>query len=217
MTDPAHALVPDDEPQREAAAASVAQFLRAGGGFGGAEAPVRRAIAIGQARGLTVTSTKRETGNSTSDHHVGQTTSFAADLSNGSAPTPEMDATARAIATMLGRPGFTAGVLNVTHSGVRAQLIWRTNVGGNHFNHVHFGVRVLGGAVLPGLPRLTVPHMRGKNIRRIQRRLAALGFGPLEADGIFGPRTDSAVRAFQQARGLVVDGIVGPKTQAALG
>ena len=199
---------------------SPTTFLRPGGGFGGAEAPVRRAIEIGTANGLTVTSTKRANGNSGSDHHVSQARSFACDLSNGSSPTPQMDATALAIAAALGHPEFRSGVLNVTSGAVRAQLIWRTDVGGNHFNHVHFGVRVNGhvnGGGGGGLPRLTDPFMRGAKIRRIQSWLEALGFGPIDVDGIFGPQTDAAVRRLQQARGLTVDGIVGPQTKAALG
>lgn len=56
----------------------------------------------------------------------------------------------------------------------------------------------------------------GEMVRRIQEALAAAGFAMI-ADGIFGTKTDKAVRAFQQLKKLTPDGIVGPKTLAALG
>lgn len=51
----------------------------------------------------------------------------------------------------------------------------------------------------------------------LQTSLNKLGANPqLETDGIVGPATRNAVRAFQLAQGLVVDGLVGPATFAAL-
>ena len=48
----------------------------------------------------------------------------------------------------------------------------------------------------------------------LQQLLAELYTGAI--DGIFGPITDGAVRAYQQAHGLVVDGWVGPVTWGSL-
>ena len=56
----------------------------------------------------------------------------------------------------------------------------------------------------------------GPEVTALQQRLTDLGFDPNGIDGNFGPGTEAAVKAFQQANGLTVDGIVGPKTRAAL-
>ena len=58
---------------------------------------------------------------------------------------------------------------------------------------------------------------RGNDVRAIQYFLAFLGFfndnlPQIAVDGIFGPATENAVRAFQQQYGLTVDGIVGRNT-----
>ena len=58
--------------------------------------------------------------------------------------------------------------------------------------------------------------LRGEDVRLLQVDLNALGFSCGTSDGIFGRKTDAAVRAFQKAKNLEVDGIVGPKTRTAL-
>ncbi|MGH2449664.1 MAG: peptidoglycan DD-metalloendopeptidase family protein [Candidatus Limnocylindria bacterium] len=55
------------------------------------------------------------------------------------------------------------------------------------------------------------------NVAALQVTLQARGLYGGTIDGIKGPRTTSAVRRFQQRRGLLVDGIVGPQTRRALG
>ncbi|MFA5786037.1 MAG: N-acetylmuramoyl-L-alanine amidase [Actinomycetota bacterium] len=54
----------------------------------------------------------------------------------------------------------------------------------------------------------------GEAVRDVQQRLIALGYpvGTEEREGSFGPQTQAAVRAFQQARRLRVDDLVGPDT-----
>ena len=49
-------------------------------------------------------------------------------------------------------------------------------------------------------------------IRRIQERLRELTHYNGAVDGLFGPQTETAVRAFQENRGLSADGVVGPET-----
>ena len=51
---------------------------------------------------------------------------------------------------------------------------------------------------------------RGAPVRTAQERLAAIGFDPGPADGIYGARTKAAAAAWQRTVGLVADGIIGP-------
>jgi len=55
------------------------------------------------------------------------------------------------------------------------------------------------------------------SVKSYQQALKSAGFDPGPIDGIRGPKTIAAVRAFQAAKGLAVDGVVGPKTTAAFG
>jgi peptidoglycan hydrolase-like protein with peptidoglycan-binding domain len=61
----------------------------------------------------------------------------------------------------------------------------------------------------------------GDAVRAVQSQFQArsLSGDPsrgIQIDGVFGPKTDDGVRAFQRAGGLAVDGIVGPLTWNAL-
>jgi peptidoglycan hydrolase-like protein with peptidoglycan-binding domain len=49
-------------------------------------------------------------------------------------------------------------------------------------------------------------------VRDLQQALKTLGHDPGAIDGVFGASTESAVKAFQQAREIPVDGIVGRVT-----
>jgi N-acetylmuramoyl-L-alanine amidase len=63
---------------------------------------------------------------------------------------------------------------------------------------------------------LHAPHMRGDDVRELQRKLNALGFDAGKQDGVHGPSTDRAIREFQRNVGEVVDGVVGPHTLGVL-
>lgn len=99
----------------------------------------------------------------------------------------------------------------------------RLKVGVNVFPHSHFRAtqcpgsldldlivaranELLGAAPRPAIPRTIRRGSVGPAVRKLQRLLR------LRADGIFGKKTEAAVRAFQKDHGLAVDGVVGPAT-----
>lgn len=55
------------------------------------------------------------------------------------------------------------------------------------------------------------------DVAALQTAMRGLGLYGSAVDGITGPRTVAAVRAFQRRRGLRADGVPGPRTMAALG
>lgn len=57
----------------------------------------------------------------------------------------------------------------------------------------------------------------GSQVKTLQTKLNNWGYDAGTVDGIFGSKTQAAVKRFQQKNGLVADGIVGAKTAAALG
>jgi N-acetylmuramoyl-L-alanine amidase len=66
-------------------------------------------------------------------------------------------------------------------------------------------------------PAVLRPGSRGEAVRDLQVRLGAQGLEiPPTESGRFGPATETAVRQFQEARGLRVDGICGPQTWSAV-
>lgn len=137
---------PPVEPTATASAGAPAAFTapQAGGEWGGAMNFGRSLI--GDFGPLKVVSEKRDrkstASGGVSDHWTGSKNAYAWDLSDGSHPTKNMD---RKAAQILGSLGikYKGGPVVVTKTvgNYRVQVLYRTNVGGNHHNHIHVGVR----------------------------------------------------------------------------
>ncbi len=57
----------------------------------------------------------------------------------------------------------------------------------------------------------------GSEVRKIQEKLKRWGYYSGSVDGIYGSKTEAAVKKFQKNNGLTVDGIAGKKTLEAMG
>jgi len=119
-----------------------------GQGWGGSEGFIKSAHGD-LPDGFAITSAKRDRQHTksggTSDHWSGNTNAYAHDIGWGSSqPTSASDAYASRIVAALGGPanwGATGGNFKGSRDGYNYQVIYRSNVGGNHFNHIHFGAR----------------------------------------------------------------------------
>jgi L,D-transpeptidase ErfK/SrfK len=75
-------------------------------------------------------------------------------------------------------------------------------------------VQIIGRAYTGRILRIGVAP--GDDIRSVQETLQILGYYRGDVDGYYGPVTEQAVRAFQEANELAADGIVGPNTYQTL-
>ena len=66
-------------------------------------------------------------------------------------------------------------------------------------------------------PVLSKIGSRGDEVRRVQTKLKNLGFFNGAVDGIYGVKTQSAVKRFQKSVGITADGVAGNKTLLYLG
>ena len=64
--------------------------------------------------------------------------------------------------------------------------------------------------------KLTSPYMKGDDVKELQQFLILKGYnlGTMGADGIYGLKTESAVRTWQKDSGIKVDGIFGNQSYA---
>lgn len=61
------------------------------------------------------------------------------------------------------------------------------------------------------------PEVSGAELRFVQQRLRELGYDPGPADGVMGPRTRTAISAYQRDMGMRVDGRATPIVHLSLG
>lgn len=148
-----------DVPSSETSPESASQPRRAPTSSGGARSrstprnvidldilPVAKSLGFQVSSGSVAAANRRHgptISGGRSDHQGSGRDTWAADISNGGQPTKEMDALAAAIAKRFGIPWKGSGAVTHTRGGYRYQLIYKSNVGGNHYNHVHIGVKKL--------------------------------------------------------------------------
>ncbi len=58
--------------------------------------------------------------------------------------------------------------------------------------------------------------MNNEQVKNAQEMLDGLGFSPGRKDGYFNEETETAVKAFQQTKGLKVTGMIDEKTASSL-
>lgn len=127
---------------------------------------------------------------------------MAADINVTGVSNRDVAIYASGIANGVGLYDYTGGFV---HVDVRDQkYLWQQD----SKNSKYYSVAAF--SVKEHTPSTVRYNDRGANVRWVQQKLG------LEDDGIFGPKTETAVRKFQTVAGIKVDGIVGKETWSRL-
>lgn len=93
--------------------------------------------------------------------------------------------------------GASGGWTQVTHNGKSGYVYSQYVSGGSSYANLRVG-------------------SRGSEVTALQQKLILLGYLSGSADGVFGAKTDAAVRQYQSKNGLTADGVAGKMAQAAV-
>ena len=140
-------------------------------------------------------------------------------------------AIAQTVARTSARPSFTASrtvASNWNHHRYyrpRSNFYFGTGFGypyyGYGYGYPYYGSYPYGYDYGYYAPRTTVYATRGINddatVAAVQRRLARGGYYHGSVDGVIGPGTRAAIRAFERNNGLPVDGLIDPQLLRTMG
>jgi hypothetical protein len=136
--------------------------------------------------------------------HTGDLYAYAVDLAVYQTATLLRDPTRRSLVT------WTVGSLGLV--GADNLRAISTSVG-QQVEHFIQAYRAVNPRASPGGGQSDAAHAR---LRQVQERLQAAGFSPGPLDGQLGPQTRTALRRYQQRKGLPVTGTPDPQTLRAL-
>jgi hypothetical protein len=136
--------------------------------------------------------------------HTGDLYAYAVDLAVYQPATLLHDPTPRSLAT------WTVGSLGLVEAGNLRAISTSVSQQVEHFIQAY---QAANPRASPGGGQSAATRAR---LRQVQERLQAAGFSPGPLDGRLGPQTRTALRRYQQRKGLPVTGTPDPQTLRAL-
>lgn len=89
-------------------------------------------------------------------------------------------------------------------------------LGASQLDQLGQGVAFVPWSDFASIGKVSIPGMRGENVRRLQFLLGLNGCPDIPANGRYGKQSIDCVKSFQRVNNLTVDGLVGPETLVLL-